>query len=283
MRAGPVEGDVRADLEPAVRAAGLLDAARLREILEERGGERGAEGRSRTRVVSLAGGTRVLLRPLRHGGVLAPLTRDLYLGLRRPRRELAVTARLRAAGAPVPAPVLALGLRGPGPWRRLVVGTELEEGAEDALAFLARAPGRRRILDAAAAAGRSVRRFHDAGGVHPDLHVKNLLVRETARADGAASVEVIVIDLDRARIETARPARARMAELMRLLRSLVKRDLLQTVGRRGCVRFLSAYVGGDRALRRALLAHRARGERRIARHARLWSDGRGPAPSDAQP
>jgi len=273
-----VAGEVRRDLLDAVRAAGLLEPPRLAALLAGDGvppgggapetGATGAEGRSRTAVVSLPGGPRLLLRPLRHGGVLAPLTRDLYLGLGRPRRELAVSERLRAAGAAVPAPALALGLRGPGPCWRLVLGTELEEGAEDAVAFLARRPARARLLAAAGAAGRAVRRFHDAGGAHPDLHVKNLLVREGP--GGAPPCEVLVIDLDRARIEAVRPARARMAELMRLLRSLVKRDLLTQVGVRGCVRFFSAYVGGDRALRRALLAHRAREERRIARHARLW-------------
>jgi hypothetical protein len=59
-----------------------------------------------------------------------------------------------------------------------------------------------------------------------------------------------------------------MAELMRLYRSLRKRRLLAAAGGvRGCAIFLSAYVGGDRALRRALLARLPAERRRLALHA----------------
>jgi tRNA A-37 threonylcarbamoyl transferase component Bud32 len=107
-----------------------------------------------------------------------------------------------------------------------------------------------------------VRRFHDAGGSHPDLHVKNLLVRER---DGA--VEIVVIDLDRARLQAQVAPRARMAQLMRLYRSLLKRDLLRIVGDGGCTAFFDAYVQNDRALGDALLARLPAERRRVARHA----------------
>lgn len=271
VRAGPVVLEARADLEGPARAAGLLDAVRVESLLAgsadaSRAAEVGATGRGRTVVLSLPGAApRLILRPLRHGGVLGPLLGHRYLGLGRPRREVAATARLREAGAPVPAPALVIGLAAAWPFWRALVGTELEEGAQDAVAFLAEPPSPARLLRAAGAAGRALRRFHDAGGVHPDLHVKNLLVRESG--DGA---EVIVIDLDRARVSAPVSARERMTELMRLLRSLHKRALVEAVGARGIARFFAAYTAGDRTLRRALLAHRGREERRIVRHARLW-------------
>jgi tRNA A-37 threonylcarbamoyl transferase component Bud32 len=202
---------------------------------------------------------------------LGPLLGRRWLGLARPRRELRVTTALHAAGAPVPRPALALGLAVGWPFWHAALATERVEGAADALAFLDAGPARAQLERACAAAGHAVRRFHDCGGVHPDLHVKNLLVRETGSA-----TDVVVIDLDRAEVRAGVAPEERMRELMRLLRSLHKRGRVGAVGRRGVARFFAAYVSGDRALRRALLAHRAVEERRIARHAWLW-----PAPPRA--
>jgi hypothetical protein len=58
-----------------------------------------------------------------------------------------------------------------------------------------------------------------------------------------------------------------MAQLMRLYRSLLKRDLLRVVGERGCATFFAAYTRGDDALRDALLARLPAERRRVARHA----------------
>jgi hypothetical protein len=199
---------------------------------------------------------------VRHGGLLAGVLGRALLGLSRPIRELRVTAALGAAGAPVPTPVLVVGERLAGPVWTAAVGTVHEEDARDGVAFLETGPDRARRLSAAAAAGRAVRRFHDAGGRHFDLHVKNLLFRETPEG-----TEALVIDLDRARLVPRISASRRMTELMRLYRSLLKRGLLPSVGARGCARFFGAYVGGDRALRRALLAHLPREQRRVRLHA----------------
>jgi hypothetical protein len=50
----------------------------------------------------------------------------------------------------------------------------------------------------------------------------------------------------------------------------VKRDLLERVARRGCVRFLAAYVGADRDLREALLARLPAEQRKLRRHTMLY-------------
>jgi 3-deoxy-D-manno-octulosonic acid kinase len=203
-----------------------------------------------------------MVRRLHHGGWLAPLLDGWFLGLGRPLRELAVTAELRAAGAPVPRPAFAWGVRRAGPFTRAAVATWRERDAADALAFLTAAPDRARLLPACEALGRAVRRFHDAGGRHGDLHVKNLLLRER---DGR--FEGIVIDLDEARVTPGLTPGERMAQLMRLFRSLRKRGVLERVGPRGCARFFRAYCGDDRALRRALWARVDRELRKIALHA----------------
>ena len=110
-----------------------------------RGG--GGAGRSATALVELPGSTEALvLRRLIHGGLLGPIFGPLYLGTRRPLRELRVTAELRHAGAPVPRPALAWGRRSAGPFWKLAVGTYLEPNAVDALAFLESGPAPARYV-----------------------------------------------------------------------------------------------------------------------------------------
>ena len=215
--------------------AALADRLPCDELLEPDGFERAfalsgeASGRAATGLLPLdPGDERVLLRRLRHGGVLGPILGGLYLGLGRCEAELRTTAALRAGGAPVPRPVLALAQRRVGPWVACAVGTVFEEDTVDALAYLHASPGADAIDAAARAAGRAVRRFHDAGGRHPDLHLKNLLLRER---DG--STECLVIDLDRARAGADVSPQRRMRELMRLYRSLRKRGVARAVGDRG--------------------------------------------------
>ncbi len=237
---------VQADWHAAVHGLGLLAPGGLERWLAS--APSGGSGRTATALVSVPGaGPRVVVRRLRHGGLLAPFFGDRYASAGRVLRELDVTARLRAVGAPVPEPVLALARRR-GLAYSLALATVYEEGAVDALAFLASEPEDERIERAAAAVGGALRRFHDAGGRHPDLHVKNLLLRETR-----AGAEAIVIDLDRGRLGAAPPPRARAAELGRLWRSLVKRGVGERVGERGAAAFLAAYCAGDRALRDALV------------------------------
>ena len=227
-----------------------------------RGGAAGS-GRTATAILALPDrAERIHLRPVRHGGLFAPLWRGAIWGIARPVAELHATARLRGAGAPVPRPVLVVARRARGPFWSAVVGTQHVEGARDGIAWLAARPTPEELVHGARAAGAAIRRFHDAGGSHADLQIKNLLLRDR---DGA--VEVLVIDLDRARAGAPPGAARRMRELMRLVRALHKRGLAAQVGARGCAAGFSAYCGGDRTLRRALLAHLPRERRRLARHA----------------
>lgn len=258
LRSGGSELVVDPSLEEAALAAGLLGPDAFERAFASPHGS----GRAPTALLALGpGGPRLHLRRLVHGGLLGPLLGESFLGMRRPLHELRVTRELREAGAPVPRAALALARRRVGPLRACAVATYLEEDTVDAADFLAAKPDAGRCLAAAAAAGRSIRRFHDAGGRHADLHVKNLLLRD--RPGGMACV---VVDLDKARVVTDPSPAERMRELMRLFRSLVKRGLLDTVGARGCARFLSAYCGDDRRLRAALLRRLDPELRRVALH-----------------
>jgi 3-deoxy-D-manno-octulosonic acid kinase len=253
---------VRADWHEAVRRLALLAPGGLERWIAA--APSGGSGRAATALVGLPGGPRVVVRRLRHGGLLAPLLGDRYASPARVLREIDATARLRDAGAPVPEPVLALARRR-GIAFSLALATVYEEGAVDALSFLASGPEEERVLRAAAAVGGALRRFHDAGGRHPDLHVKNLLLRETR-----AGAEAIVIDLDRGRAGAPPAPAARAAEIGRLGRSLLKRRVDERVGERGAAAFLAAYCAGDRALRDALMRHFPAERRKARLHALLY-------------
>jgi len=241
---------------------GLLEPGGLARWLAS--GVPGPAGRTSTARIALTGGGDLLVRRVVHGGMLAGLWRGRVLGAGRATRELRVAAQLSAAGAPVARPALVAGERRFGLWR-VAIAHAHETDALDAAALLASRPGRPRTLRAAAAAGLALRRFHDLGGRHADLHAGNLLLRE-----GPAGCEALLVDLDRARGGPPPEASLRFAEMMRLYRSLVKRDLARRLGARGCAAFLAAYTGSDRELRRSLLRHLPRERRRLALHRIGW-------------
>lgn len=246
-RRGPVWLAAHREFLPGAHALGLLEAGGLEALFAR---ERTvASGRGALISARLpGGGPELLFRRVLHGGAAGPMLGDRFLSFARPLGELAHTERLRAAGAPVVRAVLAVSERRAGFWRS-ALATVFEHGARDALAWLRAGPGEAEVLAFCAAAGRCIRRFHEAGGRHADLHLKNLLVR---KREGAP--DVLVIDLDRARSGALPSARERMAELMRLYRSLEKRGLQGRVGAEGVARFLDAYCMQDHELRKALLA-----------------------------
>ncbi len=274
LEAPPAVCVIREDLGPALERLGVLGPDGLDVLLGQ--GEAGHEGRGTTRRVAIAGRGTVVVRPLLHGGLLGPWLGDVFWGMGRPLNEIAVTEALRDAGAPVPQAAFAIGQRVTGPLFRAAFASFEIEDTRDALVFLRDAPPPDAVEAAAAALGRAVRRFHDAGGRHGDLHVKNLLLRTGGAQQGP---EAFVIDLDGARVTPGLTPGERMAQLMRLFRSLRKRGLLETVGLRGCARFFGAYCQDDRALRRAMWSRIDRELRRVAVHALGYGRDRAASPA----
>ncbi len=242
-----------------VRALDLLDPAARERAWR---GAASEGGRGPAVRLPLASGETLLLRRSLHGGMLGPILGDHWLTLRRPLAEVGVTSTLRAAGAPVPTPVLVLGWRSARLLWQAAVGTIVEEDTVDARVFLETAPDSRALREAACAAGLAVRRLHDAGAQHADLHLGNLLLRT-----GSGEPRAIIIDLDKAHLVDQVSAARRMRELMRLYRSVVKRRLLDRLGPDGVRHFFEAYVGNDHQFGRTLLTHLPRELRRLRLHA----------------
>jgi 3-deoxy-D-manno-octulosonic acid kinase len=226
-----VREDVRDALQPLLVAWSSATLATPRAVAGGRGG---------AGIFDVAPDLAVVLRPYRRGGLLRRLNRDLYLGLRpRPWRELRITLALRERGVPTIEP-LAAAVRwvAPGVYRGAFVSRHLPL-AVNLWQYLhdADKAARGRACIAAAAA---IRKLHDAGAVHPDLNLMNLLVRP---AQGEP--EVLVIDFDRARLTLVSP-RHRDAAFARICRSMRRLDPTAEVVTLGCVEAFRAVSGDQR-------------------------------------
>jgi hypothetical protein len=208
-----------------------------------------------------------------HGGLLAPLLRGFYLGTGRILDQLVAADRLERAGVSTPA-VLAVGWRRIlGPLQAHAIITQAVLQAQN-LYEAARedAPWRRRrvVLEKNADL---IRAMHDAGFVHSDLNVTNLLIGRGGEGDRAQ-----IVDLDGGRFRRSVSIGERYANLARLLRSYEKwiAGCFRLSGREE-IGFLRRYCRADRDLVRLLQcrlqAYRGRlGLRRIA-----WENAPRPA------
>jgi 3-deoxy-D-manno-octulosonic acid kinase len=170
----------------------------------------GTGGRGTVARVALASGGAVVRR-YRRGGLVRHLVRDAFLFVNRPLREFKVHRYCHEAGLPVPEP-LGVGWRRSGPLVRGAIATR-EVQAQPLPAALEGHAEPSRLLQTV---GGAIRRLHDAGVLHPDLQVHNLLAGERG---------VWVIDLDGARQVHAAGRIARARNLLRLRRSMEKNSL----------------------------------------------------------
>lgn len=134
-------------------------------------------------------GRKLALRWYSHGGLFRAVTGELFWGAGRMIEEMETTLYLREQGFRVVEPFCALSL-GKGPFKKLAFVTVLEEGAIEFLDALEDARGKERARlsrDLAAAMAQLAR----LGVYHPDLHLRNVLVRP----DGTLAF----LDFDRAK------------------------------------------------------------------------------------
>jgi hypothetical protein len=167
----------RHDVADAVRDA-LAAHGTLSAWAAARPGRTAFTGRGAAYGVTL-GGTPAVVRHARRGGALGPLLGDRYLGPPRLFREFEWSRRLALAGVLTPVLLAGVWYRS-GIVHRADVATGRVEGPDLAALLFGEAPpegpARAAVLGAV---GRAVRRLHDAGGVHPDLQLRNVLVAGT--------------------------------------------------------------------------------------------------------
>jgi hypothetical protein len=152
--------------------------------------------RGRTAVFVIPGPSldRWLVRRLSHGGLLAPLTGDRFLGLGTPRpfNEIYMSLAFRDRAIPTP-DVTAATVYSSGMIYRGEVARELITDAADLAACLF---GEIRLDEAQrhevmTAAGALLASLFDAGVIHRDLNIRNVLVKW----DG--SVEAYILDIEK--------------------------------------------------------------------------------------
>jgi 3-deoxy-D-manno-octulosonic acid kinase len=180
-------------------------------------------GRGETYGVQL-GDSRVVVRHARRGGALAGLLGDRYVGAPRFVREIGIACRLSNSG--VATPRVLVGVM----YRRLLVhradvATERVDGTDLFTMFFGKNPPqgepRREIFRAV---GTLVRKLHNAGFVHPDLQLRNVVVSPLA---SRLSPLAWLLDVDTCRPISPRDEQSRRANLARFERSWDKWNALQ--------------------------------------------------------
>lgn len=197
----------------------------------------------------------IIVRRYVHGGILAGIGKDLYRGPQRAINELAVAEVARLGRVRVPKPVGILGERAKGPfWKLAYLSVEIDN-SEDLVHYCCRlsdyppetaALEKRGVLREAAL---QIRRMHDAGILHGDLHLKNLLLQRRE----VGTPEVFIIDFDKAGLGSSLNLQQRLGNLKRLARSVRKlrvADAALTAWDR--LRFLREYLRGRSDARRLL-------------------------------
>jgi len=214
---GAVDAVGLADLAEPLRKA--LEAGSFYEYAEHHPDARIFAGRGITYAVPLPeSSVRVVVRRSRHGGLLAPVTGERFLGRTRAPRELRNALRLERNGVATPR-VIAYATYADAPLtRRADVLTAEAEGARDLAAEIMAAEGSALGEDLVTAVAALLASMTIAGARHPDLNIKNILI---TRYDGGA-VQAQVIDVDRVWFDRPYISRVTERNLRRLTRSLEK-------------------------------------------------------------
>lgn len=166
-------------------------------------------------------GVRVVVRHSYHGGLLAPVLRDVFLPPTRAPRELAMSLFLRRLGVATPRVLAYVTYAAGALLRRCDVLTEEVPDAVDLATFVAAAdPAAREAAWRATAL--LLARLQQSGVWHPDLNARNVLVARDATAQGSAGITAVLLDIDRAELVLPGDPQLAAANLQRLLRSLRK-------------------------------------------------------------
>jgi hypothetical protein len=161
-------------------------------------------------------GSRVVVRHSQHGGLLAPLTRDLFLAPTRAPYELAVSLLLARAGVPTP-PIVGFAVYRVAPLvRRSDVVTLALPGVDLASAVRDGSEAERSALIAPVA--QLLRALTGAGAWHPDLNLRNVFLVP----DDLGAMRGFVLDIDRVRFVPAGNPQVTGANVDRLARSARK-------------------------------------------------------------
>lgn len=179
-----------------------------------------ASGRGRVGLLTLPD-ARLIVRPYLRGGLVGLLLHDRYLDSSRAFAELELYEEARRRGIPTLEPLGAVTRSCRGFGFRHGIITRFLDGVSDLAGLLLAPTPWPALRAAAAAAGGAIRAMHEGGFDHPDLNIKNILIRLPEEDEGEP--EAWIIDFDRGRfVDGSLPAEACESNLLRLLRSFAK-------------------------------------------------------------
>lgn len=256
----------------------LLSRGTLSEFMSGRpftdlasSGENVVEGRRSHTILDMPDSGKAVVRHYVHGGLLRKVTGERFAGSRRFLDEVRVSEHLRACGVNTPEVLGLLVHAGKLGFCRGALVTRMVEEGQDLLDFLRSSQGRALVSDPAArrkllrSAAVETRKMHDSGVLHADLHVKNLLLG----ADGS----IFILDLDRARMGKKIGRNGRLANLIRLGRSLEKTKTDAFIGGRDTYVFFLEYLKAGPPLGIDARKVTERYRRHVMRHRLFWKLG----------
>ena len=215
---------IREDAVDFVRSA-ILETGSLYRYAAGHPHAEALEGRGRLYLIPGPSAMRWVVRRLSHGGVLAPLTRDLFLPFGTPRsfNELQLAAGLRELGIPTPEVTAAVTYPSGLMYRADVARIEIPEARDlaDCLFGEPRLDAETR-LSTLTSAGRLLRSLLRVGLVHPDLNLRNILVEMTK---GGPITHVI--DLEKSRL-VSQPSDAQARRMLERLQRSARKFAAQT-------------------------------------------------------
>lgn len=182
----------------------LKDLLRTKGVLGE---ESSLSGRSPIRIIK----PDMVVRPLMHGGFFRHLTGRNFISPARTIREIEISSFLISKGIRTPE-ILGARIQEKGLFCHIEVITRLVPDSVDLLTWLE--TPREDSLDLLVESGKIVKRIHDLGVFHSDLHVKNILLD--------SSRSLWVLDLDKAYRLRRLPDILKRLNVNRFLHSLDK-------------------------------------------------------------
>ncbi|MEP6618960.1 MAG: lipopolysaccharide kinase InaA family protein [bacterium] len=199
-------------------ASAMLSEDTLHQVAARSLSARPLQGRGIAYAIALPmSKERVVVRHNQHGGLLAGLTRDLFLPPSRAPYELSVSLRLADAGVRTP-DVLMYGVEPvAGMFCRSDVVTREVLSSRDLSSYMHRDEPVTSRADAWTAARTLVDDLTAAGARHRDLNVKNVLL-----APAGSGMVAYVLDVDRVTFGAHDSAEVRTGNVERLLRSARK-------------------------------------------------------------
>ena len=177
-------------------------------------------GRKAVFSVPIGDGKRMVVRQYVHGGLLRKITGDRFRSPARFIREIEITLKAAEAGVNVPTPVGVVYHKSIGFYRGYYLSLRVPDALdmlEKALRYLGDDEETPRcgeyLSEAMPEIARLMRKLHDAGIYHADLHIKNILEAKSG---------FYFIDFDAARMVERINPKLRLANLLRFLRSIEK-------------------------------------------------------------